>query len=252
MTVDAPYFSSCKLSVDGNSCEKSKCIANAHFAHEQQYTSARWRYADLLPIHRRGSRSCGIGVNAPVRRGLLTPFFIKPKLEVDILPRGIPPPEVSLGIEQEISFDLGIGGSPDIISQCLMLKAKNYGIPKLGAMMWLNGAGPYHMRWEMPETVPETYKSGNRDFIRGRYIESPRHIPVIKDEKLPLFVWYAYRRGQDEKLTLNTTPLLTQRLAEVKKPFIDVEIQFVPVDKKPRKYQLCVNSWDELSLTERA
>jgi hypothetical protein len=169
-----------------------------------------------------------------------------------MLPRGPPPYEISSGIEQEIYFDLGLGGDLDIISQCLMLKAKNYGIPKLGAMMWLNGAGPYRMRWKMPETVPETYKRMDTEFTRGRYTQSPRHIHVIKDEEIFLFVWFAYRRGQDEKLTLNTDPLLTQKLAEVKKPFIDVEIQFVPVDKKPRKYQLCVNSWDELGLIERA
>jgi hypothetical protein len=188
---------------------------------------------------------------SPVRRGLLTPFFVRPKLKVEILSRGKPPHDIASGIEREVAFDLGLGSAPEIIMQSLALTAKNYGVPRLGAMMWLDGVGPYHMRWKMPQTVPETFKIGDSQFTRGRYVESPRHIRIVKDEKIFLCVWFAYRRREVEKFTLNTEPLLTHNFGEFGRDSVDMEIQFAPIDKKPRKYQLCVKSWNELDLTER-
>ncbi len=83
--------------------------------------------------------------------------------------------------------------------------------------------------------------------------EHLHYIPLVKEAQIPLLVWFAYRRNDriTEKLALNTDPPLTQNVGIPNKPFIDLDIQFVPMDKERRKYRLNVRSWGDLNLTER-
>jgi hypothetical protein len=59
--------------------------------------------------------------------------------------------------------------------------------------------------------------------------------------------------GQEPWITLNTDPVIVRKLADLKKPCVDIDIQFIAenyIDRKPRKFRLTSQSWDDLNLAE--
>jgi len=126
-----------------------------------------------------------------------------------------------------------------------MIKALNDSVD-LGAKVWFENTEPTHLSWSVPQR--------SLDVTTGHVtiVQSPRYLRLVKDDELPLWIWCAFRtRPGTEGLLLNMDPPRFFKLQDVKEPkHIDIDIQFVPVDKKPRKYQLNVKSWDELGLTE--
>ena len=49
---------------------------------------------------------------------------------------------------------------------------------------------------------------------------------------------------------LNTIQGATPIRTEDRRNFVDLTIRLAPVDRKPRKFRLCISSWDDLDLTE--
>jgi hypothetical protein len=177
------------------------------------------------------------GSNAPVRRGILTPFFIKPKLEVSIL-------EPTLSTT---GFLASIGKAYAIRFQALLLTARKASIYRLRAKVWLDGYGPMYFSWSNPTTTLDV-ATGNVTLS-----QTNEHMDFVKDESIPLPIWMiTYHPLNEATLTLNTEAKIVQPLASLKEPRIDIEIQFIGenyTEKKHHKFRLDAVSWDKVGLT---
>jgi hypothetical protein len=116
-----------------------------------------------------------------------------------------------------------------------------------------------YLSWSKPPKTVEI----RRGEVATTLGESPTHLDVlVKNEEIPLTVWMAERlkdtpttkwADRQETIILNTEEKeIRQPLKAVKESHINIDLYLIGenyTDKKPHKYRLNTNSWDEVSLT---
>lgn len=136
-----------------------------------------------------------------------------------------------------------VGTLPEILGQALSLTAMKNSIERLRAKAWLDQEGPVYLSWSRPPTS---------HWGLATFAESPLYMDMVKDEVVVLPIWMAEKSEGKVTLTLNTEAKTKKLLSELTRPFVDIDIQFIPIETKPRQFRLNVKSWDELNLTERS
>lgn len=184
--------------------------------------------------------------NATVRSALS--FFTRSKIQVRVLARGSPPPDILQSL-YPIVWPGTMGEPPEVNIQSIMVKALNNTIDDLGAKASFDNTEPTHLSWGMTRSTLDT--ATGREIIS----QSPRYVKLVKGDEVPVWIWCAWRikGGQKgmEQLLLNMDPPRQFRLRDMKEPkLIDIDIEFTPVDDKPRKFTLNAKSWDDLGLSE--
>jgi hypothetical protein len=133
----------------------------------------------------------------------------------------------------------------EVLLQMLMLKVRNRSV-KLGTKVRLDGTEPCELNWNMPKRTLYT-KTGEVTIE-----PSARYVEILEDDEVPVLIWVAWKLTEQEVVMhLNTNLPVEFRLGELKEPFVDMDIQFIPIDKKSRRFRLNLKSWDEFNLVER-
>lgn len=236
MTVD---WIGCKFSVDdsvGGRFKYASINIHRHEQHDTNPASNRLGFCNVAGS-RNGCRWRS-GSNASLRRGLLTPFFIKPKLEVSIL-------EPTLGTT---GFNPSTQKSYAFRFQALLVTAKNASIYRLRAKAWMNGYGPMYFSWSNPSTTLDL-ATGNVTLS-----QTDEHMDFVRDESIQLPIWMTtWRLSEGSRLILNTEAKIVQPLTSLKEQKIDIEIQFIGenyTEKNRHKFRLDAVSWDKAALTK--
>jgi hypothetical protein len=213
--------------------------------YEHQQYPAFWCNTDrVLDFRSNGhihSHACS---NVAIRRGHLTPFFFKPKLEVKVLDRAVLPTDLAARAVESLSV-LSFK-APEAMIQSISIIVRRSSA-RVGASLRFPPLNfPTHLNWNAP------YKM-DVESLRGESLvrQSPRYLELEKDDETVVWIWAA-SRGQDQpaRVTFNVDPPVTFTLEEMPKE-IDIDIQFIPIEKESRRFRLFAGSWDNLHLVEK-
>lgn len=216
----------------------------ANFNHRQRYDYGR---SDNFKLDRHSSRG---RIWYTRGYGLLFRFFMRPKLEVRIIERT----ELSTDLAARAVYSLGFpprhiepiaAKNPRAMMQSIGIAARKSSV-KIGARVWLRPSTyPMHLNWESPQEM--SVKAWE-----GQAVMRPQYLELEADDEYPVWIWAAsVVEGQSPWIFINVKPVLRYELDKITNKELHLDIQFLPIEKKPRKFRLIVDSWDSLQLVER-
>jgi hypothetical protein len=136
--------------------------------------------------------------------------------------------------------------APEAVMQSIGITARRSSARVGNIVRLVPSTYPFHLNWLPPQKM-------DIETLRGEvlYRQSPRYLELEKDDEQPVWIWVA-TRGQDHpaRILLNVDPPVSWAL-DMKEGKIDIDIQFIPVEKDPRRFRLEAKSWDGLSLVGR-